>query len=359
MRLIDLAALSAVALCLTSPARAHDPDGPASRIAVAVDELVATFDDAQREAAIAPFDADARTGWNYFPDADIERFGLTLSAMTPGQRAMLDGLLLETLSLEGFRQAGAIRALEEVIAHTEPERSRRNAAGELRRDPLRYRLALFGTPGEHATWAWRFEGHHLSLNATIVRGRLRSVTPSFFGTNPAVVRERPERGGLPAGAEVLAGERAVAVDLVESLTDAQAEIGVIPADVPRDVLSRRDRFVRREPFEGGIGYADLDPGQRRTLLRLVDLFRAKYRPEVRLRVDAEGTPSDRGSLRFVWIGGTGRGEPHYYRVVHADFVLEYACVQNGSNHVHAVWRDFDGDFGDDALGRHLRAEAGR
>jgi hypothetical protein len=32
--------------------------------------------------------------------------------------------------------------------------------------------------------------------------------------------------------------------------------------------------------------------------------------------------------------------------------LEYDNIQNGANHVHAVWRDFNGDFGRDLLKRH-------
>jgi hypothetical protein len=31
-------------------------------------------------------------------------------------------------------------------------------------------------------------------------------------------------------------------------------------------------------------------------------------------------------------------------------------VQNEANHVHSVWRDFDGDFGRDILGEHYKAE---
>jgi hypothetical protein len=32
--------------------------------------------------------------------------------------------------------------------------------------------------------------------------------------------------------------------------------------------------------------------------------------------------------------------------------LEYDNIQNGANHPHAVWRDFDGDFGRDLLREH-------
>jgi hypothetical protein len=38
------------------------------------------------------------------------------------------------------------------------------------------------------------------------------------------------------------------------------------------------------------------------------------------------------------------------------FLLEYDNVQNNANHVHSVWRSFDGDFGRDILGEHYKTE---
>jgi hypothetical protein len=36
------------------------------------------------------------------------------------------------------------------------------------------------------------------------------------------------------------------------------------------------------------------------------------------------------------------------------FLLECANSQNNANHIHSVWRDFEGDFGRDTLGNHYR-----
>ncbi|MEM1061454.1 MAG: DUF3500 domain-containing protein, partial [Planctomycetota bacterium] len=328
-----------------------------ARLADAVSDWTGTLDETQRKAALFPLASSGRTTWDFLPDADIDRPGLSLADMTDGQRSGVDRVLLQILSVSGFEQAAAVRALEEVLAETEPPKRRFNKAGEIRRDPLLYRVAVFGEPAPHATWSWRFEGHHLSINATVVDGRLRSVTPSFFGSNPSVVGDDgPARGGRPAGFELLADERAIAVALVESFDDGQRSQAVMNARVPKDIISRREDFVSGDLYtRGGLGYADMGPTQRRLLLQLVDTFRKKYRPDVRARVDADGSPSDRGSLRFVWIGGMSRGERHYFSVTHSHFVVEYACVQD-ANHVHAVWRDFDGDFAADVLGRHLRDE---
>lgn len=57
-------------------------------------------------------------------------------------------------------------------------------------------------------------------------------------------------------------------------------------------------------------------------------------------------------IRFAWMGGTERGKGHYYRIQGRTFLIEYDNVQNNANHVHSVWRDFEGDFGLDLLAAH-------
>ena len=61
-------------------------------------------------------------------------------------------------------------------------------------------------------------------------------------------------------------------------------------------------------------------------------------------------------LWFAWAGGTERGEKHYFRIQGPTFLIEFDNTQNEGNHVHSVWRDYNGDFGKDILRDHL-AEA--
>lgn len=53
---------------------------------------------------------------------------------------------------------------------------------------------VLGTPGSRDPWGWRVEGHHISLDFTIVNGTLVAPSPTFFGSNPAEVREGPKKG---------------------------------------------------------------------------------------------------------------------------------------------------------------------
>ena len=57
---------------------------------------------------------------------------------------------------------------------------------------------------------------------------------------------------------------------------------------------------------------------------------------------------------FAWAGGPDRGQGHYYRVQGPTFLVEYDNTQNDANHIHSVWRDFNGDFGLDLLALHYQ-----
>jgi len=61
---------------------------------------------------------------------------------------------------------------------------------------------------------------------------------------------------------------------------------------------------------------------------------------------------DMNLIRFGWAGGMKIGLPHYYRVQGKTFLIEFDNTQNNANHIHTVWRDFNGDFGEDLLKEH-------
>ena len=64
---------------------------------------------------------------------------------------------------------------------------------------------------------------------------------------------------------------------------------------------------------------------------------------------------NQNDLYFAWMGTLTRGEGHYYLVRTPAFLIEYDNTQDGNNHIHSVWRDFNGDFGQDLLGGHYTA----
>ena len=97
-------------------------------------------------------------------------------------------LLRTGLSHTGVAKAQAIMQLELVLK--ELEKDSRGAVAIA----TNYFVTIFGEPSADKSWGWRFEGHHLSFNFTIVDGKHVFFAPSFIGTNPAEVRTGPAQG---------------------------------------------------------------------------------------------------------------------------------------------------------------------
>ncbi|MBL9154977.1 MAG: DUF3500 domain-containing protein [Verrucomicrobiales bacterium] len=330
-----------LALGLSGPAttvRAHDA---VAEMAEAASTLLAALDADQREKVTYEIKDPERTNWHFIPkpfEGEGMRGGLPLRDMRQEQRALVFALLNTGLSDTGFVKATTIMSLERVLWELENQSERRN--------PEMYYVSIFGEPGAKA-WGWRVEGHHLSINFTIADGKLVSGTPNFLATNPGEVLEGPRKG-----LRVLEDEEEIARGLVKSLDEAQRQVAVIETEAPKDILTEAKPQV--DPFENkGVTADKLTEAQKKTLRELIDVYVHRLRPEFAeadlKKIEAAGFDK----IVFAWAGGLERGQGHYYRVQGPTFLLEYCNVQNNANHVHAVWRDFKGDFGRDILREHL------
>ncbi len=216
------------------------------------------------------------------------------------------------------------------------------------RDPEAYYLTIFGEPSSSRTWGWRLEGHHVSLNATLVDGQELVTAPSFFGANPAEIRQGPR-----TGLRVLSAEEDLARQFVASLDEGQRARAVIAAEAPSDILTYNHR--QAEPLDqNGLPADALAPAQRERLMALLETYAAAMPAEIAASRMAQVTAAPPSELRFAWAGGTAPGDKHYYRIQSPTFLLEYDNTQNDGNHIHTVWRQFTGDWGLDLLGQHLR-----
>ena len=61
-------------------------------------------------------------------------------------------------------------------------------------------------------------------------------------------------------------------------------------------------------------------------------------------------------ITFTWAGKFEKLKAHYYRIQGRSFLIEYDNSQNNGNHIHSVWREFDGDFGKDLIREHYLNE---
>jgi Protein of unknown function (DUF3500) len=310
----------------------------AARMRDAALSLLGSLGPAERVRASIDFGSEQRFDWHYVPR---ERRGLPLQAMSTDQRGLAFALLRIGLSERGYTKAETIRQLEVVLRQIE---------GRAFRDPELYYFTVFGDPSDPERWGWRYEGHHLSQNWTIVGGRALSTSPQFFGANPAQVFEGPMKGSRP-----LAPEEDLARALVKSLDKRQRAAAIVDASAPRDIITAAARRATALD-DRGISYTALHGSQERALGDLIDQHAGSLAPALAEERLAKVRDAGLASVKFAWMGGIEKGQGHYYRIQGPTFLVEYDNTQNTANHVHVVWRDFNGDFGLDLLQEHYRRD---
>ena len=326
----------------------RDAAGPSpAAMEAAATKFLESLTPEQRQQASFAFDGDERTHWHFIPTELFPRNGLTLKQMSPSQRKLAHDLLMAGLSQRGYMTATQIMQLESVLAAIEAAQP--PGANRFVRDPERYFFSIFGAPSTRNTWGWRVEGHHMSLHFTVVNGTVVAGSPSFFGSNPAEVRDGPKKG-----TRVLGPEEDAARLLVASLDASRREKAIINTTAPNDIVTMAS--VKIDPLSpAGIPASALTPEQRALLRKLIDVYTGYMADDIaadRLkRIEKAGW--DR--VAFAWAGSLERGQKHYYRVQGPTFLIEYDNTQNDANHIHSVWRDFHGDFGEDLLREHLKS----
>jgi hypothetical protein len=285
------------------------------------------------------FKDEQRFDWHFIPKT---RKGLVLKDMTDAQRALANAFLSTGLSQRGYLAATTIMSLEQILRETEQGR-----AGAPNRDAGAYFWSIFGTPGGKEPWGWRVEGHHLSLNFTVLPEGAIIGAPQFYGTNPAEVRT-----GARKGLRVLAYEEDMARKLVKSLPEAQRKVAIFNEKAPADILTMNARKAEiKEPTQG-IAYADLSVEHRAALMELLEMHVNRTSPAIASGMLRRAHAAGLDKLRFAWAGPTEPGQGHYYRILGPTLLVEYDNTQNNANHVHAVLRDLENDFGGDLLKRH-------
>jgi uncharacterized protein DUF3500 len=294
--------------------------------------------DEQRAQATYAFDNDERFDWHFIPKP---RKGLALRDMTPEQKQLAHALLSAGLSQRGYIKATQIMSLDEVLRLLE------NGKGP-RRDPEGYFFTVFGEPSDTGVWGYRVEGHHVSQNFTIVNGRVAG-SPSFFGANPAEVRVGPRKG-----LRVLAREDDLGRELIASLTPEQKHTAIVEKEAYKDILTMASRKAALNGQPSGLAASKMTANQRELLQNLLDEYCHNV-PEQLAQAREEQVKKAGGNLYFAWAGEEQAGRPHYYRVQSPDFLVEFDDTQDNANHIHSVWRDFEGDFGLDLLKEHYQA----
>lgn len=299
--------------------------------------FVASLDKEQEKKALYTFDDAERKNWHFVPKI---RGGLPLREMNTAQQELVKDLLETVLSEQGQEKAEGIMQLERVLQELEGHPYEND-----RRNPKLYYLAIFGDPSGEEPWGWRYEGHHLSLNFSSVDRKL-SVTPAFWGSNPAIVRT-----GDYTGTEVLKKEQDLGRELVHMFSNEQAGKAILPDPAPKDIITFVQQKVELDTYSG-LPVSAFNAEQKTKVEELLGVYLNNMKPEIAKEHWEKMMESGIDQLYFAWMGGTEPGDPHYYRIHGPTLLIEYDNVQNGNNHIHTVWRDLTDDFGEDLLREH-------
>jgi hypothetical protein len=251
-------------------------------------------------------------------------------------------LFASVLNQRGLELLEGVRLLEGVL---------REQQGSFR-DPDRYFVSVFGTPGRFP-WGWRFEGHHLSLNVALPAPGHVAVTPFFTGAHPATVRDGPHRGFRLLGAS-----EDLARQIMAGLNDRQREAAIIANRSFGEIVAS----PQREQDLGsprGLLLGEMSGAQRTLVEALMGRFLGTLAADLLAQQKQRVLEQGLATFRFAWAGSLTPGEAHYFRVHGPVTLIEHDNTQNGANHVHAVWRDLATDFGRDALADHYRQQKHR
>ncbi len=307
------------------------------RITGAADTFLDSLTPELSKKALFTFDNPNRVSWEFLPQTMIGRKGVKLTELTDKQKQLAYQLLESSLSEGGYEKLSNIIDLERVLL---------DLTGSDMRVPEYYSVAIFGQPSTNANWGWRFEGHHISLNITVVDGDIIATAPRFLGSNPAEVPEGDRKGLRALGHEEDLGRK-----LLKSM-DAKQVKKTIFQEVPfPEIVTNRATEVR--PLRPvGLQASKMSEDQKAMLRQLIEAYAHTMPKELADKRMAKIEAAGFDKIRFGWAGGSERGDAHYYRVQGPSFLIEYDNVQNNANHAHTVWRDFDRDFGKDLLKEH-------
>lgn len=317
--------------------------------------LLSSMSEAQVSIAQRPFEDSARTQWTNLPVGLAKRPGLRFGDFSAESKVLFHELLIAIFSSKGYLKTTSIMKLDDILNESYqsafdkgliPEKTLKMIKG-LDWDYENYYLTIWGKPDPKEPWGFKFGGHHISINLSVVDEKV-SLSPLFLGTDPAEVRDTKY-----AGLRVMSKEEDYGFLLIHSLNDEQRKVATMSGKVPRDIITNPESSQRIDSYYGIKG-SEMTAEQQMILMRLIDEYIGNLEYEqsnaARTAIEQSGV----GEIYFTWIGSYERRKPHYYIINGPDFLIEYDNVgfQNDGNHIHTIYRQKGNDFGEDILKNH-------
>ncbi len=302
--------------------------------------FVNSLNEVQQRKAVFAFTDMNRYEWHFLPAAMVGRTGIAVKDLDSIQKENLHLLLQAYLSKEGYIRTTNIMDFEYLLKDMQPNNPNRI--------PENYSISIYGTPNQDSIWGWKFTGHHLALNFTIVKDKI-GFAPFFFGAYPAEVKDGPKKG-----TRLLKDQEDLGFELMNLLSVEQKQKAIFELKAFTEIVTTNSQKVGAlKPV--GILANDLTPSQKIILNKVIAAYllsMPKSLADARIKRIAT---EDMNQVRFGWAGDSVPGKPHYFRIQGKTFLIELDNTQDNANHIHTVWRDFNGDFGLDLIHEHYNS----
>jgi hypothetical protein len=307
----------------------------------AVDRFISSLSIRSKMLAIIDFNSNERFNWHYIPK---DRKGLCILEMTDQEKSNANNLLQVLLSPSGFVTANKIIQHEIILGEIEESKK----ISRFTRDPRLYYFSIFVSGNSFDTLGVRVEGHHLSINISILKNNLISVTPNFFGANPALVKS-----GENKAVRILDKEEDLSNEIFLSFNKHQLFEAIIYDEAPDDLITKTDFQILLD-LEIGLSSDKMTDFQIRKLYDLIDIY-INRNPDFfsqKLSYEVKGFPKEK--IFFAWAGSTELGKGNYYRISTPSIFIEYDNTQDEANHIHSVIRYRGDDFAINSLAEHYK-----
>lgn len=295
-----------------------------------ISEKVLTFlsklNENERSIANLDYEHSSRIQWSNLPMEDVNRKGMMVKDMNEVQRLMLHDILRSVLSQQGYQKVLLIMQYDEA---TYVKLKKMFSPIAHRYGRQNYWFTIYGNPNE-STWAFKFEGHHLSLNFTFTPD-LVTCTPMFTGINPALTRT-----GELAGVHVMHDEQELGNQLFSDLSDAQKTkviLGSHPVDADvKTKLGNEDHLKDRN----GLFFSEMTLYQQSIVDKIIRSWVENLDP-ILAQENMNQILENKNSIVFKWYGTKDISELHYYSIQSDDFIIEFTHRDGGIDHYHTLW----------------------
>ncbi len=301
------------------------------------------------------FNDSLRRKWTNLPVGQVPRAGIAYGSLSDQSRLAYHRVLASVLASQGYLKTTSIMALDDILntlyqsAYDQHKISKDmlTRMQNLKWAYGNYFISVWGKPETDSQWGLNFGGHHMALNLSIVDQKI-SIPPFFIGTDPAEVKVDKY-----AGLRVLAKEEDYGFMLVNSLNSSQQSKAILKQQVPGDIITNPNSSQRIDNYYG-LAAKEMDAAQQKLLRLIINEYLHNFEHFAAHAMEQKLQKSKMENVYFAWIGSLENNKPHYYLINSPDFLIEYDNVgfQKDGNHIHAILRDKNNDFGDDLLKQH-------